>query len=278
MKQFFRQNGILIVIIAVLLAAIIGVCSAIFGMSPLSNVLGVHSTPFRAGVDAVASWVEDRYNYAFRYDELLAENESLRQQVADLQEEIRAAQDANRQNELYRELLNLAERRADFDLEDATVTVRATSNWSSTLTINKGSSVDVAVGDCVVDQYGNLVGVITEVGYNWSTLATVVDPSTEIGGRIPRTDDEAVLEGDFTLMGEGRLKLSYLPENTVPISGDQVTTSGLGDQYPAGLVVGTIESIHTEASGLTRYAVVEPAADLENIKYVFVIKSFDVVQ
>ena len=142
----------------------------------------------------MASWVEDRYNYAFRYDELLAENESLRQQVADLQEEIRAAQDANRQNELYRELLNLAERRADFDLEDATVTVRATSNWSSTLTINKGSSVDVAVGDCVVDQYGNLVGVITEVGYNWSTLATVVDPSTEIGGRIPRTDDEAVLE------------------------------------------------------------------------------------
>lgn len=278
MKQFFRQNGILIVIIAVLLAAIIGVCSAIFGMSPLSNVLGVLSTPFRAGVDAVASWVEDRYNYAFRYDELLAENESLRQQVADLQEQIRAAQDANRQNELYRELLNLAERRADFDLEDATVTVRATSNWSSTLTINKGSSVDVAVGDCVVDQYGNLVGVITEVGYNWSTLATVVDPSTEIGGRIPRTDDEAVLEGDFTLMGEGRLKLSYLPENTVPISGDQVTTSGLGDQYPAGLVVGTIESIHTEASGLTRYAVVEPAADLENIKYVFVIKSFDVVQ
>ena len=278
MKQFFRQNGILIVIIAVLLAAIIGVCSAIFGLSPLSNMLGVLSTPFRAGVDAVASWVEDRYNYAFRYDELLAENESLRQQVADLQEEIRAAQDANRQNELYWELLNLAERRADFDLEDATVTVRATSNWSSTLTINKGSSVDVAVGDCVVDQYGNLVGVITEVGYNWSTLATVVDPSTEIGGRIPRTDDEAVLEGDFTLMGEGRLKLSYLPENTVPISGDQVTTSGLGDQYPAGLVVGTIESIHTEASGLTRYAVVEPAADLENIKYVFVIKSFDVVQ
>ena len=172
----------------------------------------------------------------------------------------------------------MAERRADFDFEDATVTARAASNWSATLTINKGSSVDVAVGDCVVDQYGNLVGVINAVGYNWATLATVADPSTEIGGRIPRTDDEAVLEGDFTLMREGRLKLSYLPENTVPISGDQVTTSGLGDQYPAGLVVGTIESIHTEASGLTRYAVVKPAADLENIRYVFVIKSFDVVQ
>ena len=164
MKQFFRQNGILILIIAVLLAAIVGVCSAIFGMSPLNNVLGVLATPFRAGVDAMATWVEDRYNYSFRYDELVEENETLRQQLAELQEQLRDAQDANRQNELYRELLNLAERRADFDFEDATVTARAASNWSATLTINKGSSVDVAVGDCVVDQYGNLVGVINAVG------------------------------------------------------------------------------------------------------------------
>lgn len=278
MKHFFRQNGILIIIIAVLLAAIVGVCSAIFGMSPLSNVLGVLSTPFRAGVDAMATWVEDRYNYSFRYDELVEENEALRQQVTDLQEQIREAQDSNRENELLRELIGLAEKRADFEFENATVTVRATSNWSSTLTINKGGSADVEVGDCVVDQYGNLVGIISEVGHNWSTLATVADPSTEIGGRIPRTDDEAVLEGDFALMEGGQLKLAYLPENTMPISGDQVTTSGLGDRYPAGLVVGTIESIHTEANGLTRYAVVEPAADLEHIKYVFVIKRFDVIK
>lgn len=278
MKQFFRENGFLILLIAALLAAIIGVCSAIFGMSPLSNVLGVLTTPFRAGVDAVAAWVEDRYNYSFRYNELVEENEKLRQQVADLTKQVQEGYNAVRQNEMYRDLIGLAEKRADFEFEDATVTGRASSNWSQTLTINKGSNVEVALGDCVVDQYGNLVGIISEVGYNWSTLALVTDPTTEIGGRIPRTDDEAVLEGDFTLMLEGKVKLAYLPENTIPISGDQVTTSGLGDQYPAGLVVGTIESIHTEANGLTKYAVVEPAAELDDLRYVFVIKSFDVVE
>jgi len=278
MKQFFRENGFLILLIAALLAAIIGVGSAIFGMSPLSNVLGVLATPFRAGVDAVASWVEDRYNYSFRYNELVEENEKLRQQVADLTKQVQEGYNAVRQNEMYRDLIGLAEKRADFEFEDATVTGRASSNWSETLTINKGSNVEVELGDCVVDQYGNLVGIISEVGYNWSTLALVTDPTTEIGGRIPRTDDEAVLEGDFTLMLEGKVKLAYLPENTIPISGDQVTTSGLGDQYPAGLVVGTIESIHTEANGLTRYAVVEPAAQLDDLRYVFVIKSFDVVE
>ena len=277
MKDFLRQNGILLVVIAVLCAALIGVLSALLNFSPVSNLVGVLSTPFRSVVAAVADWVEDRYNYSFQYDELVEENETLRQQVADLQEQIREAQDANRQNELYRELLGLAEKRSDFELEDATVTLHTTSNWNSTLTINKGSNVDVAVGDCVVDAYGNLVGVVSEVGLNYSVLSTVIDPSTEIGGRIPRTDDNAVLEGDFTLMREGRLKLSYLPENSQLISGDQITTSGLGDIYPSGLVVGTVESIHTEADGLTRYAVVTPAADLDDLRYVFVIKDFDVV-
>lgn len=275
MKDFFHNNGVLILVIAVLLTAIVGVGAAIFDMSPISNLLGVLSAPFRDGADAIASWVEDRYNYALGYEELVAENEALRSQIAQMQEEIRNAQDANRQNELLRELVGLVERRPDFEIEDAAVTARAASNWNHTLTINKGSGVGIAEGNCVVDKYGNLVGIVGKTGLNWAEVTTVADPSVEIGARLPRTDDEAVLEGDFALMLELRARLSYLPENMLPISGDQVTTSGLGDQYPAGLVIGTVESVHTDANGLTRYAVVEPSADLEGVRYVFVVKSFE---
>ena len=277
MKNFLRENGILLVVIAALCAAALWLLSALLGFNPLSNLLGVLSTPFRTAISSAATWAEGCYDYAFRYEQLQEENAALRQRVAELEEETRQAQDANRQNEFYRELLGLAEKRADFDFEDATVTIRSTSNWNSTITINKGSNVDVALGDCVVDAYGNLVGTISEVGFNYSVVSTVVDATTEMGGRIPRTDDNAVLEGDFTLMREGRLKLAYLPENSQPISGDQITTSGLGDIYPSGLVVGVVESIQTEADGLTRYAVVTPAADLDDLRYVFVIKDFDVV-
>lgn len=277
MKKFLRQNGILLVVIAALLAAALWLLSALLSVNPLSDLLGLLGTPFRAAISSAASWVEGCYDYAFRYEELQEENASLRQQVAELEEQIKQAQDANRQNELYRELLGLAEKRSDFNYEDATVTLYSTSNWSSTLTINKGSNVDVSPGDCVVDAYGNLVGVVSEVGFNYSVVSTIVDSTTEIGGRIPRTDDNAVLEGDFALMREGRLKLSYLPENAQPLSGDQITTSGLGDIYPSGLVVGEVEAVLTEADGMTRYAVVNPAADLYNLRYVFVIKDFSVI-
>lgn len=278
MKEFLHKNGILILIIAVLLTAILAVCSAIMDMSPVSNLLGVLATPFRAGANAITSWVEDRYNYAFRYDDLVAENEALRTQLAELQKEITAAQDANRQNERFRDLIGLAERHKSFDFEDASITDRAISNWSFAITINKGSNVGIQEGNCVVDQYGNLVAVVTKVGLNWAEAATVADPSIELGARLPRTDEEAVLEGNFTLMLERKLKLAYLPEDCVPIAGDQVLTSGLGDRYPAGLLVGTVESLHNEDNGLARYAQVVPAADLEHVRYVYVIKGFDVVE
>ena len=278
MKDFLRENGIFLLIIAVLLALILGVSSALLGFNPISNLLGIIAAPFRAAVSSASEWVEAQYDYSFRYEELVEENAALKQRIAELEEEIRQAEDANRQNELMRELIGLAEKRADFDFEDAAITARATSNWSSTLTINKGTNVEIAEGDCVVDAYGNLVGIITEAGFNYSVISTVIDVSTEMGGRIPRTDDNAVLEGDFTLMREGCLKLSYLPETSQPLSGDQITTSGLGDIYPSGLVVGTVQSIHTEADGMSRYAVVAPAAELDDLRYVFVIKDFDVVR
>ena len=277
MKDFLRQNGILLIVAAVLAAVVLSLCSSLLGFNPLSNLLGVIATPFRAAVTSVTEWLDDRYDYAFHYDELLEENAALKQQLAEAQKELEEAQDANRQNELLRELLGLSEKHSDFVFEDARVTARSTSNWASTLTINKGSGSDVEVGDCVIDAYGNLVGIVSEVGFNYAVVSTVIDPTTELGGRIARTDDDAVLQGDFTLMRSGRLRLSYLSDDAQLLAGDRISTSGLGDLYPAGLVAGVVESVHTDADGLSRYAVVAPAADLENVRYVFVIKDFDVV-
>ena len=82
----------------------------------------------------------------------------------------------------------------------------------------------------------------------------------------------------FALMGQGRLKLSYLPHSAQLVSGDEVLTSGKGDVFPSGLVVGTVEAVFTDPSGMNRYAVVEPDVDLDSLVEVFVIKSFDIVE
>ena len=274
MKRFFRDNGVLIIIAALLLAGILALCASFFGANPLTNLGEIVATPFRNLSAAVAEWTQERYDRAFRYDELQAENDALKQRISDLEESARAGEDAVREVERLQDLLGLAKDRPELVYQDAKVTRRSSSNWDSTLTLNVGSREDVAVNDCVIDQYGNLVGVVTEVGYNWSLVATVLDPDVEFGARVARVDEDAVLEGDFALMLEGELKLAYLPVDTKLVSGDQVTTSGLGEIFPEGLMVGTVRSLYTEADGLSRSAVVVPSADLADIRYVYVITDF----
>lgn len=278
MKQFFKNNGFLILLAALLLAALLAVGSYLLGGDPIAAALGVVTTPFRSLSSAAAQWVESGYDRGFRYDALEEVNEELKQRVAELEELEREYQDAVRQNELYKELLGLEQKSARFDYEEASVTQRSTSSWEREATLNKGSRHGVEVSDCVIDQYHNLVGIVTTVDYNSCVMRYLTDAEVELGGRCARTDEDAILEGDFTLMLDGRLKLTYLPGDTGLIAGDQITTSGLGLVYPPGLVVGSIESLHTEANGLDRYAVVKPAADLESQRYVFIIKDFDVVE
>lgn len=274
MKRFFRDNGLLLVIIAALLAAVLAVGSSLLGADPLTNLAELVATPFRGISSAVANWTQERYDRTFRYDQMEQTNEELRRRVSELEELEREYQDAIREKERLEDLLGLAEERPEFTYEDAQVTRRTTSNWESNLTIDQGSADGVEADDCVIDQYGNLVGIVTEAGSNWSLVATVLDPSVELGGRVARTDDDAILEGNFTLMLEGQLKLSYLPEDTQLVSGDQVITSGLGGVYPAGLVVGEITGLFTESDGVSRYAQVKPAADLDSVRYVYVITDF----
>ncbi len=280
MNRPSRPKGIWIVAAAAVLAVVTFVVSSLMGGSanPVSGVLGVITTPLRGAVSSFANWVENRYDYAFRYDALVEENELLKQRIAELEALNRDSADAMEENEVLRDILELDQKRKDFVWELANVTARGATNWSSTITLNKGSHHGISAGNCVVDRYGNLVGVVEEVSLNWCTVITVIDPELEMGALVARTNSAAILEGDFTLMGHGKLKLSYLPETTLLLSGDEVLTSGMGGVYPSGLNVATIDELRTEPSGMGRYAVLSPAADLDELHQVFIITQFDIVE
>ena len=241
MKDFLRRNGIWLLIIALLLSILIGISSAVMGgnADPLSNLVTTITSPVRNGVAAVGDWVQGVSRYVFHYSEMEDQIDELEQQVADLEDQVRQGQEALQENELLRDLLGLRERRQDFVFESAKVTARSNDNWRSTLTLSKGM---------------------------------------EMGGIITRTNAAGVLEGDFSLMQEGRLRLSYLPDGAELVAGDEVLTSGRGDVYPSGLVVGQVEGVFNDASGMNRYAVIVPEVDLSSLVEIFVIKEFDIVE
>lgn len=280
MKDFFRRNGLLILIAAILLALVTTVVSMLLGgkANPVANLVNFITTPVRNGISAVTNWAEERYSDAFELEQMKTELADLKKENAELEAKIREAEAAIQENERLYNLLELTPKGKEFTKEAAMVTARSTSNWESTLTLSKGTNQGIEVDDCVVDEYWNLVGIVAEVGENWCTVRTLVDANIEMGGQLVRTGGAAILEGDLTLMGEGKLKLTYLPENSQLMSGDLVITSGRGGVYPSGLVAGHVEEVRTDASGMTDYAVIVPETDLGNLQQVFVIKDFTIVE
>ena len=68
--------------------------------------------------------------------------------------------------------------------------------------------------------------------------------------------------------------MSYISKESDIAVGDVIVTSG-STNYPAGQLIGTVESVEMEASGLSKCAVVIPAEDPNTITSVFVIINYE---
>lgn len=279
MKRLLTKYGMMVLSLAVVIAVILSVMAYFStSASALPNLAGIIATPFRSAGAAISETVSGWADYFTEFDRLKEENQQLKLELAEKEAAIRQAEKDSEENERLRKLLDLREQRRDLHFESARILETDSSNWESVLTVNKGTAQDVAVGDCVVTEEGFLVGVVTEAGLNWCTIRTILDSDTSIGATVFRSGQNAVAQGDFALMGEGRLRLSYLGANPDVVAGDLVVTSGLGDYFPSQLVIGTVESVSTGDDGLAQNAVIIPSMSLEDLQQVFIVTSFDIVE
>lgn len=278
MKTYLKKYGIKLLVLVLLVAAVTGIGHHLRQgtAGAAADAAGAVRTPFQKVATALVGRMENLYGVLFRYDTLKEENEQLRAQIADLQKQQMEEAQATEENQRLRELLNLSEKHSDFKYESAKVVSWNASNWNSSFTISKGSNSGLDVGDCVITEYGVLVGTVSETGSNWANVQTVTDLGTSIGVLVGSSEVSAILQGDYTLMRSQNMKLNYVASTGQIITGDTVVTSGAGGSYPQGLIVGTVSSVHSEASGQNESAVVAPFTKLEDLTQIFIIKSFEV--
>ena len=279
MKRSSNRFLIMILSLAAAIAVLLSVMSYFSATSAaLPNLAGIAVSPFRALSAAVSETLGHWADYFTRFDELEEENRQLKLKIAEMEEDVRQATFDREENAHLRKVAELREQRRDLHLESARVLVQDSSNWYSLLTINKGTAYDIEVGDCVVTEEGYLLGVVTEAGLNWATVRTILDSESSIGALVFRSGSSALAQGDFSLMGEGRMALSYLGAEPDVVAGDLIVTSGLGGYYPSQVVIGYVEEVRTGDDGLTQYAVLRPEMSLEGLTEIFVVTSFDIVE
>ena len=151
-------------------------------------------------------------------------------------------------------------------LVSARVIARSPDSWSSSVIIDKGKYNGIKRGMAVINTQG-LVGRVVESAENISKVLLVNDPSQGISSIVQRSRQEGLVNGSLG----SNLIMRYLPEDAQIAVGDIIITSELSQVYPKGLLVGRVVNIGKEFSGLSRYAVVKPSADLSSIEEVLVI-------
>ena len=281
MKDYFKKNGIRIAVIifAVTLLVLVGNTTRDDGrVGALQNVTGIVTAPMQKVLSSAVNWFDTIYGYLYKYDSLLAENESLRAQLADAQRSAREGIEASEENKRLRELLYLRNKKSDLYVESAKVVLWSASNWSNSFTISKGKTSEIKLHDAVITEEGVLVGQITELGDTWATVSTLIDVDMSVGAFVGTTGSSGMVVGEYGLMKNKQAKLTFLADGAQIFVGDEVLTSGSGGAFPQGLVIGTITSVQTEAGGQIEYGIVEPRCELDSLVQVFVIKSFPVVE
>lgn len=260
---------------AAAVAAVLCVAAAVYsGVTGGNNFVtrGVRAIllPGQRAATHMAVTVADRYNQVFHYDDMKSENESLKQKVAELTQQLESVQNTTDENQSLRELLGFAERNTEFSYAEAEVVGRTLDEWSSVLSIDAGKAEGLEINDCVITGIG-MVGYISSLDEHSAQVTTILDTNMSAGVRVLRTDVLAVAEGDYQLMADGKLKVSYLDKDADVVVGDTVQTSGTGGMFPKGLIVGTVEQIQTESDGMSNYAVVKPMIDISALTQVYVI-------
>ncbi|MBR2591326.1 MAG: rod shape-determining protein MreC [Clostridia bacterium] len=264
-----------IVVISVLL--IVGMMiSAISGssFSPESTVVGTLFYPAQKLASSISSKIvamRDNVSGKSSYEEEL---DALKLEVAELQEQLVDYENVKRENDYYKDFLEVKEENPDFKLVHGSIVARDSESLYSSFTIGVGSAQGIQVNDCII--YGKyLVGLVVRVYPTSAVVKTVLDPDIAVSCYEARTGESSYTSNDLTLAKQGKLMMANLSKKTNISTGGIVCSSGVGGIYPKDLIIGKVENTQESGKDVSYIAVVNPQVKINELTDVFVITDFE---
>lgn len=274
MKHFFTTKVRVVLVVAVLLAAALAIATNLTGMTVGELLVQEVLTPLRTGISRLTDQAEQIYGYIFEYEALAAKNELLEQELAQMENAAHRADSLQRENERLRKLLELKAQHEDYELVDAYIIAWDSVDWTSGCTVNRGSKSGIEVGMCAITESGAVVGIVTEVGPSYSVIKTILDSTLQINGTLSTSGYSGIVNGSYMEGEENMLRMEYIHTAAVIMNNDQVVTAG-SIVFPRNLLLGKVVDAGFNDTGVAKYAILEPAADISSLEQVFILTGFE---
>ncbi len=275
LKLFKSRFFVISLAVALLLSIVPGVLCAMGQGSYIRSAIVTVASPFRWAFTKVGEGISGFSLYFKTLEELRDENDALRAELEGYKSLVYNAELIGEENDFLSKYLGIKEEHVDFLFENATVVGREATNYRTVVTLSKGSLHGIEVNMPVITEEG-LIGHITEVGSTWSKAEILTESSSAVGAYIERSGTLGVVEGTYELRTEGLCRMVYIEAASDIRVGDKVLSSGIGEVYPRGLLIGKVTEINMDERTRTLVATVEPAADLESISKVMIITEYEI--
>ncbi len=238
------------------------------------EIISLLLTPIQYVSATASNSVSELVDKYLNIDEIIAENEELRAENAELQNQMIDYDRLLAENEAYEKLVGIQEQNSEMTYVLAFVIGRDSLDSFGSFTVNEGTLSGIEKGDTVISEDGCLVGTVIEADLTSCKVLTILHPSFNAAGMVSRTRDNGIISGSSDYAAQGLCTFTNLTRDTLANTGDEVITTGLGGVYPADIRVGTIVEIIPESSGTSSVAIIEPGADVLTIKQVFIITDY----
>jgi rod shape-determining protein MreC len=266
-------------------------------LDPVQNISLTITSPLEGGLRDIAKPVNDLFDGVIDRGDLVRENQELKETIAQLETQIAEQQDAQQRVLELEAALGVKQSRPDDQLLAANVIAEEPSGLKRAIAIDRGLSDGIDEGMVVLSRSGVLVGTVSRAYQDFAWIRLITDPDSAVNAQVNLTAQQpqsaasaaagtATPAASPTLtppsvvrgVAEGDLRqgivLDLLPSDSEIAEGTLVLTSGLGGNYPRGLLLGSVRTLEARPQSPFTRATVEPAAELSGLDTVLVLISF----
>ena len=234
------------------------------GTSRFQMAVQTITYPVQTSVQSVISTIKNTWNSYLNLVEVNEENKRLKQQLLNMEEKLNQHIENSVQFFRLRSQLLFAQKKARKEIFSEIIGESADNNHQIRL-INRGSNQLLQRNYIVLRKEG-LVGRIQSVSPYQSSVQLIIDHRSRVPALIQRNRVRGLIYGTHDGM-----EMRQINQHAKIKIGDRVISSGLGNLYPKGILIGWVSGINHEPHELFKTARLDSAVDFNQIEEVFAI-------
>jgi rod shape-determining protein MreC len=274
-RRHWSTADLLVRLVILVLAAFLLMALQLTGrLEALQGAVALITTPGQISVTNFTDRIVEGSNAVREFGRLQQRSAELERINESLLVENLRLQEVERENQRLRDLLAFAETRPSIEFRGGQILARpigyGSNNFLNFVMLDLGRRHGIAVGMPVVNDQG-LIGRISEVNESTSRVLLISDPSSTVNAIL----QSSRLTGVITGRPGSEPVMGFIPQGSEVAVGEIVITSGMGGNFPKGILIGQVIEVRQRDFDVFQEAVIRPTVDFGRLEVVMVITNFD---